>query len=53
MNSVSQAQKDNRLNNLEKRLDEFALMLDMVKAQVATVFDLVYSILLFMKNISK
>lgn len=49
--SVSQAQKDDRLNTLEKRLDELARMLDMVKAQVATVFDLAYSIILIMKNV--
>lgn len=51
LKSVPQAQRDDRLNNLEKRLDELARILDMVKAQVATVFDLVYSILLFVKNI--
>lgn len=32
--SVSQAQKDNRLKKLEKRLEELAHMLDMVKTQV-------------------
>lgn len=32
--SVSQAQKDDRLKKLEKRLEELALMLDMVKTQV-------------------
>lgn len=41
--SVSEAQQDDRLNNLEKRLDELTRMLDMVKAQVATAFDLAYS----------
>lgn len=49
--SLSQAQKDDRLNNLEKRLEELARMLDMVKAQVATGFGLVYSILPSVKNI--
>ncbi|KAF3688881.1 Kielin/chordin-like protein Cysteine-rich motor neuron 2 protein [Channa argus] len=34
LKSVSEAQKDDRLNKLEKRLDEVSLMLDMVKAQV-------------------
>ncbi|KAK2917907.1 hypothetical protein Q8A73_004653 [Channa argus] len=33
LKSVSEAQKDDRLNKLEKRLDEVSLMLDMVKAQ--------------------
>lgn len=32
--SVSQAQKDDRLRKLEKRLEELAHMLDMVKTQV-------------------
>lgn len=32
--SVSQAQKDDRLKQLEKRLEELALMIDMVKTQV-------------------
>lgn len=32
--SVSQAQKDDRLKKLEKRLEELARMLDMVKTQV-------------------
>lgn len=36
--SVSQVQKDDRLKTLEKRMDDLARMLDMVKAQVATVF---------------
>lgn len=34
--SVLQAQKDDRLKKLEKRLEELARMLDMVKAQVLT-----------------
>lgn len=33
--SVSQAQKDDRLKNLEERLEEMARMLDMVKTQVS------------------
>lgn len=35
--SVSQAQKDDRLKRLEKRLEEMARMLDMIKAQVTNV----------------
>lgn len=34
---VSQAQKDDRVKKLERRLEELARMLDMVKAQVAVV----------------
>ncbi|KAK2842201.1 hypothetical protein Q5P01_012401 [Channa striata] len=35
LKSVSEAEKDDRLNKLEKRLDELSHMLDMVKAQNA------------------
>lgn len=43
--SVSQAQRDERMTALEKRLEELARMLDMVKAQVATVFSNMYDFL--------
>lgn len=36
--SVSQALTDDRLRKLERRMEELARMLDMVKAQVTTIF---------------